>query len=84
MADGRKNNGGHKTAGRKSKAEEQLLIEKLSPLEERAHKALKEAIEDNQSWAVKMYFEYMYGKPKEKKEIEFPQGLPVVDMSQWK
>ena len=31
--DGRKNNGGHKNAGRKSKAEEIQMIERLSPLE---------------------------------------------------
>ena len=69
MADGRKNNGGHKTAGRKPKAEEQALIEKLSPLEPKAFKALNNAIQDEQSWAVKLYFEYMYGKPKEKVEV---------------
>lgn len=69
MADGRKNNGGHKTAGRKPKAEEQALIEKLSPLEPKAFKALDNAIQDEQSWAVKLYFEYMYGKPKEKVEV---------------
>jgi hypothetical protein len=72
MADGRKNNGGHSTkgkAGRPSKAEEQALIEKLSPLEEKAFKALKNAISEEHSWAVKMYFEYMYGKPTDKVEI---------------
>jgi len=41
MADGRKNNGGHKNAGRKPKAEEQQLIERLSPLDDVAFKALK-------------------------------------------
>jgi hypothetical protein len=84
MADGRKNNGGHKTAGRKPKAEEQKLIERLSPLEDRAYKALEEAIKERESWAVKLFFDYMYGKPKERKEVEFPNGIPVVDMSEWK
>jgi uncharacterized MAPEG superfamily protein len=65
MADGRKNNGGNKNAGRKPKAEEQKLIEKLSPLEEKAYIALKNAIEEQESWAVKLFFEYMYGKPKQ-------------------
>lgn len=69
--DKRKNNKGTKgnKGGRPPKAEEQALIEKLSPLEPKAFKALNNAIEDEQSWAVKMYFEYMYGKPKEKVEI---------------
>jgi len=51
--------------GRKSKAEEQLLVEKLSPLEATAHAKLKESIELGKDWAIKMYFEYMYGKPKQ-------------------
>ena len=86
MADGRKNNSGTKgnKGGRPSKAEEQALIEKLSPLEDNAFKALKNAISEEHSWAVKMYFEYMYGKPKESKEIKFPNGIPVVDMNEWK
>ena len=64
--DGRKNNRGHKgKAGRKPKAEEQKLVEKLSPLEPLAFTALQNGLEDNQSWAVKLFFEYMFGKPKE-------------------
>lgn len=65
MADGRRNNGGHKTAGRKSKAEEQSLIEKLSPLSDIAFEALKDALNNKKDWAVKLTFEYMYGKPKQ-------------------
>jgi len=64
--DNRKNNGGHKTnGGRKSKADEQKLVEKLSPLETTAHAKLKEAIEDGKEWAVKLFFDYMYGKAKQ-------------------
>jgi len=69
MADGRKNNGGHKTAGRKPKAEEQELIEKLSPLDENAFKALKNGLSDDQSWAVKLFLEYRFGKPHQSKDI---------------
>ena len=65
MADGRKNNGGHKNAGRKPKAEEQQLIERLTPLDDVAFKALKNGLEDDQSWAVKLFLEYKYGKPKQ-------------------
>ena len=39
--DKRKNNGGHTTAGRKAKAEEVKLIERLTPLEPQAYEALK-------------------------------------------
>ena len=66
MADGRSNNGGHKTnGGRKPKVEEQKLIEKLTPLAPKAYKALNESLADGQGWAVKLFFEYMYGKPKQ-------------------
>jgi len=57
--------GARQGAGRKSKDEEQRLIEKLSPLEQTAHNKLKEAINAGKDWAIKMYFEYMYGKPKQ-------------------
>jgi hypothetical protein len=79
MADGRRNNKGTKgnKGGRPGKAEEQALVEKLSPLEPKAFKALNNAIEDEQSWAVKMYFEYMYGKPKEKVEITKIKEQPL-------
>ena len=67
MADGRKNNGAKKGvnqgAGRKPKAEEQRLIEKLTPLAPKAYTALQTSLEDGQGWAVKLFFEYMYGKP---------------------
>jgi hypothetical protein len=67
--DKRKNNGGHSNGGRKPKAEEQKLVEKLSPLEPKAYQALEDAIEDNQSWAVKIFFEYMYGRPKQAVDV---------------
>ena len=67
--DKRKFNGGNKNAGRKSKAAEQSLIEKLTPFEDEALEQLKKSVKEGQSWAIKMYFEYKYGKPKESKDI---------------
>ena len=57
--------GKRKGAGRKPKAEEQQLIERLSPLAPKAFKALEQGLDDNQNWAVKLFMEYSYGKPKE-------------------
>lgn len=69
MSDGRKNNGGHKTnGGRKPKADEQKLIERLTPLQDDAYLALQLAIKKNEGWAIKLFFEYMYGKPKQQIE----------------
>lgn len=65
MEDRRKYNGGHKNAGRKSKAEEQGLIEKLTPLEPMAFDALISALADGKDWAVKLFFQYKFGMPKQ-------------------
>ncbi len=58
-----KRGGARQGAGRKPKADEQELIEKLSAYNDTAHEKLKEAVESGEQWAVKMYFEYFYGKP---------------------
>jgi len=60
--------GKRENAGRKSKSEEQELIEKLTPMQDDAFKALQEAVKKKQNWAVKLFFEYMYGKPKQRIE----------------
>lgn len=65
--DGRKNNGGHKTAGRKPKADELKFLERLDSHidQDEAIKSLKALIKDGNFHAIKMYFEYRFGKPKE-------------------
>jgi len=70
--DKRKNNGGHSTkgkAGRPSKAEEQQLIEKLSPLEPKALEQLKINVEAGERWAIELFFKYNYGMPKQQTDI---------------
>lgn len=90
--DKRRNNGGHSTkgkAGRKSKVHELKVIETLDadidPAD--AVKKLKELINDGNIQAIKMYFEYRFGKTKEmqsddnmKENMIFkPIDLDVVD-----
>tara|TARA_R110000823_G_C15555741_1_gene459875 strand:+ start:43 stop:324 length:282 start_codon:yes stop_codon:yes gene_type:complete len=69
--DNRKNNKGTKgnAGGRPSKAEEQNLVEKLTPLIPKGYKALESGLDDDQSWAVKLFFEYLYGKPKQSVDV---------------
>jgi hypothetical protein len=71
--DGRKNNkgqtGSKNKGGRPSKAVEQKLIEKLTPMSAEAHKQLKSAINSGEQWAVKLWFEYFYGKPKQSMDV---------------
>ena len=78
-----KGHGGVRTGqGRPPKAEEQKLIEKLSPLEDSAYKALKNALKNEQGWAIKLFFEYMYGKPKQQIEqtnVNYNQELTQED-----
>ena len=68
MPDGRKNNGGHKTAGRKSKAEEFKLIEKLDKYidQQSVFETLGDLIRDGNLKAVEIYLNYYFGKPTEK------------------
>lgn len=82
MADGRRNNGGHKTAGRKSKAEEMKLIEHLDKHIDRIEvtQKLKELIDDGDFKAIQLYFNYMYGKPKETKDIKLTNEQPLFEL----
>lgn len=69
-------------AGRKSKAEEQSLAEKIGYLESDAIKALERGVKAGEQWAIKMFFEYQYGKPKEYHELS--GGLEInIPISEW-
>ena len=81
MADGRKNNGGHSTkgfAGRKPKADEQKIIELLSPFEKQFIDGLVRNIEDNQGWAYKLFADHYWGKPKERVEVSSEEGIKNI------
>tara|TARA_R110000851_G_scaffold263167_1_gene415683 strand:+ start:749 stop:1042 length:294 start_codon:yes stop_codon:yes gene_type:complete len=65
--DGRKNNGGNKSAGRKPKIDELKFVEKLDNIinSDEAIKKLLQLIKDSNFNALKLYLEYRFGKPKE-------------------
>ena len=71
--DGRKNNGSrtgeNRNAGRKPKATELQLIERLTPLEEIALKALEKGVKSGELGFLKLFLEYRFGKPKQMQEI---------------
>lgn len=68
--DKRINNGGARSgAGRKGKAEEQKLIENLSPMNGMALESLQKGLEKKEQWAVKLFFEYFYGKPQQRVDV---------------
>ena len=81
--DNRKNNGGKREgAGRKGKAEEMQLIEMLNKHIDKddAIKKLKSKIDEGDFKALQMYFNYMYGKPKETKDISINTEQPLFDL----
>ena len=69
--------GARKGAGRKSKAEEVSLIEKLSPLEDIAFEALKKGVQNGDFKYVQLFYNYYAGKPKETKDITINEDLPL-------
>ena len=80
--DKRINNGGaRKGAGRKSKAAEQKLIENLTPMNDMALESLEKGLEKKEQWAVKLFFEYFYGKPQQRVDVtsnEETLNMPVI------
>ena len=73
MAHGGKRQG----SGRKSKAEEIDLIEKLTPLEPEAFAALSKGIQKGDFKFVQLFYNYWAGKPKETKDITINEDVPL-------
>ena len=67
-------------AGRKSKSEEVELIERLSPLEDKAFIALQKGIESGDFKYVQLFYHYYAGKPKETKDITLNKEQPIFEL----
>jgi len=78
--DGRVNNSGTKgnKGGRPPKADEQEIIDRLSPLEDEFIGAMQRGLEQTQGWAVKIFAEYYWGKPKERLEVTSEEGVKNI------
>ena len=81
--DKRINNGGKREgAGRKSKSEEQKLIENLTPMNALALESLQKGLEKKEQWAVKLFFEYFYGKPQQRVDVTSNSetlNIPIIN-----
>jgi|TARA_R110001632_G_scaffold3428_5_gene15374 hypothetical protein len=82
--DGRINNKGTKgnKGGRPSKAEEQKLIENLTPMNADALKSLQIGLKNKEQWAVKLFFEYFYGKPQQRVDVTSNSetlNIPIIN-----
>jgi hypothetical protein len=81
--DNRKSNGGKReNAGRKSKSEEMQLVEMLNKHidKDEAIVKLKLMIDEGDFKAIQLYMNYMYGKPKETKDISISSEQPLFDL----
>lgn len=65
-------------AGRKPKAAEIELIEKLSPLEDTALKELAKGVKSGDYNFIKLFMEYRYGKPKQQIDANIDGQLSVI------
>lgn len=64
-------------AGRKPKASEIELIERLSPLDDIALESLKMRLQEGDMQAIKLFMEYRYGKPKQ--DVNLSGNLHLSD-----
>ena len=74
MVNDRKRGGARPGAGRKSRAEELGLYEKLQPMEATFLAKLQAGLKKGNPMALKMFAEYFYGKPTERHEHCGPGG----------
>lgn len=71
--------GKRQNSGRKSKAEEARLIERLDNIidSDEVIKKLKELIDKGDRRALQLYLNYRYGKPTETKNISIDSMPPI-------
>lgn len=72
---GDKRGGARIGAGRKPKADEIALIERLSPMDDTALDVLRLKIEEGDMAALKLFFEYRFGKPKQDMNLTGDLGI---------
>lgn len=72
--------GKRENAGRKSKAEEIKLIEKLSALEPLAFEALEKGLEKGDFKFTQLFYNYYAGKPRETKDITVSNEQPIFNI----
>ena len=81
--DGRKTNGGaRKGAGRKPKADELKLLDKLKPMDEIAFAALKKGLTKGDYKFFEKFMAYRYGTPKQTLDLLNDGGkfsIPIIE-----
>lgn len=67
--DNKSHGGRREGAGRKPKSEDVKLIERLTPLSDLAFQKLEDGMAKGDFQFIKLFFEYCYGKPKDKLDV---------------
>lgn len=79
--DGRKFNrgriGNKGGTGRPPKSPDIEMIERMTPMCDVAYEKLKAGIERGEYKYIQLFFQYYYGKPKERKDISLKQDTPL-------
>jgi hypothetical protein len=73
-----KSGGVRPNSGRKPKADEVALIEKLSPLDDIAFKELTNGVKSGDFQYLKLFMEYRFGKPKQAIEGDIDSNLNIT------
>ncbi len=73
-----KNGGIRQGAGRKPKATELELIERLSPMDDIALKAIQNGVKSGEYNFIKLFMEYRFGKAKETMSIITDAPVRVI------
>jgi hypothetical protein len=78
MTERGKHGGAREGAGRKPKADEIKLLERLSPMDDVAFEKLKEGVSAGDFQFIRLFMEYRYGKPKQQIEQDIKINQPIV------
>jgi len=62
--------------GRKPKEQDSQLIDRLTAFDDEAFKQLEAGLKAGERWAIKMFFEYRYGRPTQRIEQTDPNQQP--------
>ena len=73
---------GNSNSGRKSKQADQNMVEALSVYTDDVYRVLHENILNGESWAVKIWFDRVHGRPTEQKSLEVTNHeVPLFNIS---
>ena len=67
-------------SGRKPQSENIEMIERLTPLDDKAFAELKKGIERGEFKYVQMFYHYYYGKPRQAQDITINSEQPLFKL----